>query len=106
MAGMFCALCAATLWQGFATKFSLPVSTTHSIVGGVLGFAIVSRGYGAPDWEKIGMIVASWLLSPVLSCCVAGVIHMALMKPLVLDRPDPFAAAAKARRDERAVVFC
>jgi len=53
VAGIFCTLYAATLWQGFATKFSLPVSTTHSIVGGVLGFAIVSRGYGAPDWEKI-----------------------------------------------------
>ena len=69
--GMVAALLSTGIWIMIATTFELPVSTTHSIVGGVLGFGMTSLGFGAIYWPKIGQIVASWLVSPVMGGFIA-----------------------------------
>jgi sodium-dependent phosphate transporter len=79
MCGMMSSLMASAIWLHMASKMALPVSTTHTIVGGVIGFVVVSRGYGAVDWSKVAQIVASWLISPMLSCAF-GALSWALLK--------------------------
>ena len=69
--GMLSALIAAGIWLQFATYLGWPVSTTHSIVGAVVGFGIVSRGLGAIEWGKMFSIVLSWVLSPVCGGVIA-----------------------------------
>jgi len=71
MVGMFSALVAATIWLIVATTFCLPVSSTHSMVGAVVGFALLGAGTDGVDWNKLGMIALSWVLSPVLAGTVS-----------------------------------
>ena len=86
--GMLAALAsAATLLLG-ATRLGLPVSTTHSIVGAIVGFGAVSIGPEAVKWGKVGQIVASWLTSPLLSGLFAFGIFQ-LTRHLVLDHEKP-----------------
>ena len=93
--GMLAALAsAATLLLG-ATRLGLPVSTTHSIVGAIVGFGAVSLGADAVNWGKVAQIVASWLTSPVMGGALAfGIFH--LVQFTVLGRDDPMDAAKKA----------
>mmetsp|Transcript_34229 Transcript_34229/g.54870 ORF Transcript_34229/g.54870 Transcript_34229/m.54870 type:complete len:557 (+) Transcript_34229:67-1737(+) len=67
MLGMFCSLCAASLWLYLATKYQLPVSTTQSIIGAIIGFVIVSKGPQAVVWEQVIYIAIFWVASPVLA---------------------------------------
>ncbi|MES1913791.1 MAG: hypothetical protein MHM6MM_005949 [Cercozoa sp. M6MM] len=67
MLGFFCALFAAMAWLAIATKWALPVSTTHSIIGGVVGFAVCAHGFRAVKWTKLLLIFSTWLTSPILS---------------------------------------
>ena len=69
---MIAALLAAAVWLNFATAIGAPVSTTHSIVGGVLGAGIAAAGWSIADWSVVGKIVASWVISPVLGGLIAG----------------------------------
>ena len=71
--GAFAALLAAALWVSFATWKSLPVSTTHSIVGAMIGFGIMAGGFGAIQWAKLLAVVMSWIISPVFSLVIAFV---------------------------------
>ena len=64
--GMLAALLAAAIWLMLASARGWPVSTTHSIVGAIVGFAVVGIGIDAVEWGKIGQIAASWVVSPVL----------------------------------------
>ena len=64
--GMLAALLAAGLWLLIASQRGWPVSTTHSIVGAIIGFAIAGIGLDAVNWGKVGAIVASWVASPLL----------------------------------------
>ena len=92
--GMMSALLAAGIWLMVASWFGWPVSTTHSIVGAIVGFAAVGLGMEAVHWNKVGSIVASWVTSPLL----AGVISFALIRSvqrLVLNHDDPFERAKK-----------
>jgi PiT family inorganic phosphate transporter len=66
------ALLAAALWLNFATAFGIPVSTTHSIVGGVLGGGIAAGGWAVADWSVVLQIAASWVISPVLGGIIAA----------------------------------
>ena len=86
--GMLGSLAAAgTLLVG-ATRFGLPVSTTHSIVGAIVGFGVVSIGPEVVNWGKIGQIVLSWLTSPLLAGVIAfGIFQFTRAK--VLDTKDP-----------------
>ena len=72
--GMMGALLAAALWLQIATYFGWPVSTTHSIVGSVIGFGVIVGGVDAIAWSKVGSIVSSWVISPVMSGTIAFII--------------------------------
>jgi len=92
MLGMFAALIAASVWVHLATYFGLPVSTTHAIVGAVVGFGIISVGAGAVSWGKIITIAVSWIISPAAGAVVAGGIFYFAEKKIMSVR-DPHAAA-------------
>lgn len=70
LVGAISALLAAALWVSFATWKSLPVSTTHAIVGAMIGFGIMAGGFTAVNWGKLGAVVASWIISPVFSMAI------------------------------------
>jgi len=92
--GMLASLLAAAVWLVVASHFGWPVSTTHSIVGAIVGFAIVGIGFAAVQWAKVGSIVASWVVSPL----IAGVLAFALFRSvqrLIFDAGDPFRAAKR-----------
>ena len=92
--GMLAALLAAAVWLMLASMRGWPVSTTHSIVGAVVGFAIAAIGMEAVNWGKIGQIVASWVVSPVLGGAISFVLMMSIRK-LILNAPQPFVAAKR-----------
>ncbi len=83
MFAMFCVIVSVGIWLALATALSLPVSTTHTAVGGVIGVAVVARGWEAVNWEKVILIVVSWFASPLLSGLVSMAIY-ALVRCLVL----------------------
>ena len=92
MLGMFAALIAASLWVHVATYFGLPVSTTHAIVGAVVGFGIISVGAGAVSWGKIITIAISWIISPAAGALIGGGIYYFGEKKII-SSSDPHAAA-------------
>jgi len=94
IAGGFAALIAASFWVFIATVFSLPVSTTHAIVGGMTGFGIAALGWGSVNWLIIIFIVASWFLSPFLGGLLAFGIFKLISKT-ILHKDDPLSAAKK-----------
>ena len=69
---MTAALLSAALWLNFATSIGAPVSTTHSIVGGVMGAGIAAAGFAIVSWGTMGKIAASWVISPVLGGVIAA----------------------------------
>ncbi len=92
--GMTCCLLAAALWLNLATYAGWPVSTTHSIVGAVVGFGITAGGMHAVDWGMVGSIVASWIISPLMGG-ILGYALFVFIKRVVLTTPDPLAAIRK-----------
>jgi inorganic phosphate transporter, PiT family len=92
--GMLSSLLAAGIWLIAATKFGWPVSTTHSIIGAIVGFAVVGISFESIMWGQIGSIVASWIISPLVSGTIAYFLFMSVQK-LVLSTEDPFANAKK-----------
>ena len=92
--GALSALLAAALWVSFATWKSLPVSTTHSIVGAMIGFGIVAGGFSVIQWGKLAAVVASWIISPVFSMFIAYVMFKIIVK-VVTSRSNPFFRALK-----------
>ncbi|WP_431024373.1 inorganic phosphate transporter [Halomonas sp. H5] len=92
--GMLAALLAAATWLLIASMRGWPVSTTHSIVGAIVGFAVAGLGAATVDWGAVGKIAASWVVSPLL----AGSIAFGLFKTvqhLIFEARDPFAAAKR-----------
>ncbi|MCG6912020.1 MAG: inorganic phosphate transporter [Deltaproteobacteria bacterium] len=94
LAGALAALLAAALWVSFATWRSLPVSTTHSIVGAMVGFGIVAGGFDMVNWGKLGAVVMSWIISPVFSMVIAFVMFKIIIR-LILSRENPFEKAVR-----------
>ena len=90
--GALSALLAAALWVSFATWKSLPVSTTHSIVGAMAGFGIMSGGFSAIKWGQMAGVVMSWIISPVFSLVIAYLMFKIIIK-LILSRNDSFVRA-------------
>ena len=93
--GMMSALLAAAIWLLVASTFGWPVSTTHSIVGAIVGFASVGISVDAVNWGKVGNIVSSWVVSPVLAGTFSFFIYMSVRK-FVFDTEDPFKSAKRA----------
>ena len=91
---MMAALIASALWLNLATWLGAPVSTTHSIVGGVMGAGIVAAGFGAIEWGKMGQIAASWVISPVMGGVIAAA-FLAFIKAFINDVPDKITAARR-----------
>lgn len=91
---MLAALLAGAIWLNIATAFGAPVSTTHSIVGGVLGAGIAAGGFAIANWSKMGMIAASWVISPVLGGIIAA-IFLYLIKHFITYKDDMNAAAKR-----------
>lgn len=92
--GMLASLLAAGLWLLIASHNGWPVSTTHSIVGAIVGFAMVGIGMDAVKWEKIGFIVASWVISPVMAGIMSYMIFRSV-QTLILNRENPLMYAKR-----------
>ena len=92
--GMLAALLAAAVWLMIASAKGWPVSTTHSIVGAVIGFAVVGIGVDAVQWGKVGQIAASWLVSPLLGGVIAFLLMMSIRR-LILNTENPFESAKR-----------
>ena len=92
--GMLAALLAAGCWLAVASAKGWPVSTTHSIVGAIVGFAVAGIGVEAVAWGKIGQIVASWVVSPLLGGGLAFLLMMSIQK-LIFNAERPFNQAVK-----------
>ena len=92
--GMLAALLAAGLWLLIATRYGLPVSTTHSIVGAIVGFAAVGIGIEAVNWGKVGSIATSWIISPLLAGGLAYLLFRSVQK-LILNTNKPMENAKR-----------
>jgi len=92
--GMLAALLAAGCWLALASAKGWPVSTTHSIVGAIVGFAVAGIGVDAVNWGKISQIVASWVVSPALGGGIAFMLMMSIQH-LIMNADKPFKAAVK-----------
>ena len=91
---MIAALLAAAVWLNFATAVGAPVSTTHSIVGGVLGAGIAAAGWAIADWSVVGQIAASWVISPVMGGLIAaGFLYV--IKRTITYQQDVLASARR-----------
>ncbi len=101
--GMLAALIAAAAWLQISSLRGHPVSTTHSIVGAVIGFAVISQGVGAVSWGKILTIVASWFVSPVTGGLVAFLTFKGIRR-LLWDVEHPI-RAAKTRMPWLTAIF-
>ena len=91
---MMAALLAAAVWLNFATAIKAPVSTTHSIVGGVMGAGIAAAGFSIVAWGTMGKIAASWVISPVLGGIIAAIFLFAIKKTMVF-KEDKITASVK-----------
>ena len=92
--GMMSALLAAGLWLFIATTYGWPVSTTHSIVGAIVGFAAVGISVDAVNWGKVGEIVSSWVVSPVMAGTMSFLLYMSVRR-FIFDTNDPFKMAKR-----------
>ncbi|MGR9012215.1 MAG: inorganic phosphate transporter, partial [Gammaproteobacteria bacterium] len=91
---MMAALLAAAIWLNIATALGAPVSTTHAIVGGVLGAGIAAGGFDIANWSVLGEIAASWVISPLLGGLIAAA-FLYLIKHTITYKEDMLKAATK-----------
>ena len=92
--GMIASLLAAGIWLLIASYFGWPVSTTHSIVGAIVGFAAIGIDFDVVQWGKVGSIVASWVVSPVMAGTISFLLFTSVKK-LILQTSDPFMSAKR-----------
>ncbi|SEQ00280.1 inorganic phosphate transporter, PiT family [Devosia sp. YR412] len=89
---MIAALVAAALWINASTFVGAPVSTTHAIIGGIVGAAVAAAGFGAVNWPTVGVIAVSWMLSPLLGAIFAAALHGTIRRTIT-RRANKIAAA-------------
>ncbi len=92
--GMLASLLAAGIWLLVASRFGWPVSTTHSIIGAIVGFAAVGIGMEVVQWGKVGSIAMSWVVSPLLAGTIAFALFISVQK-LILGTEDPLGNAKR-----------
>ncbi|CAL1534747.1 unnamed protein product [Lymnaea stagnalis] len=92
--GNLSALTGSCIWMFLATFFRLPVSATHSIVGATVGFSLVARGSKGVGWFKLGLIVASWFISPVMAGAISAALFW-LVRKFVLSKEKPLEPGLK-----------
>lgn len=91
---MLGALLGGAIWLNVATALGAPVSTTHSIIGGVMGAGIAAQGWAQVNWDSFGAIAASWVISPLMGGVIAATLLFTL-KRQILFKPDILPAAAR-----------
>ncbi|MBB5021391.1 inorganic phosphate transporter [Desulfurispira natronophila] len=99
--GMLCALLAAALWLQVATIFGWPVSTTHSIIGAVVGFGLMAGGIGVIQWERLTQVGMSWIISPASGALISMLIYLFIHKRILATQ----APVANAKRYTPYLVF-
>ncbi|ART62291.1 inorganic phosphate transporter [Kushneria marisflavi] len=92
--GMLSSLLAAAIWLMIASKQGWPVSTTHSVVGAIVGFAVAGLGPSSVQWGEVGQIVSSWVVSPVTAGVIAFLLFRSI-QTLIFENKDPLAAARR-----------
>lgn len=92
--GMMASLLAAGIWLVLASRFGWPVSTTHSIIGAIVGFAAVGVSIDAVSWGKVGSIVGSWVITPFIAGVISFLIVLSVQK-LILNTQNPFDMAKR-----------
>jgi len=92
--GMLAALLTAAIWLQLASYFGWPVSTTHSIVGSILGFGLLIGGFHAIKWAKVVSITLSWVISPILSAIISFIIFN-ILRYKVYYQEDPIESTRK-----------
>ncbi|ANF61308.1 phosphate permease [[Haemophilus] ducreyi] len=92
--GMMASLCSSGVWLIIATKMGWPVSGTHTIIGAVIGFALITVGAGAIQWSTLMSIVGSWFITPIIAGIIAFLIFINSQK-LIFNRSNPLAQAKK-----------
>lgn len=91
---MMAALFSSALWLNLATYLGAPVSTTHAVVGGVAGAGIAAAGFDAIQWDTMGAIAASWIISPIFGGLIAAA-FLAFIKSYIIYQDDKIAAARR-----------
>ncbi len=92
--GLLAALLAASFWVFFATWRQLPVSTTHSVVGAMIGFGLITGGLSVIQWAKVMLIVLSWIISPFFASLLAFLMFQ-FLRNRILSKPDMFVKALR-----------
>jgi PiT family inorganic phosphate transporter len=90
--GFIASLLAAAIWVTLSTWKEMPISTTHSVIGALMGFGLIAGGTSAVIWTKIGSVVASWVLSPISGCILAFIIFRIIVK-LIFSKEKPVKSA-------------
>lgn len=90
--GFIASLLAAAIWVTLSTWKEMPISTTHSVVGALVGFGLIAGGTSSVTWGKVGSVVASWVLSPIVGCILAFLIFKIIVKT-IFAREHPVEAA-------------
>ncbi|EMR75674.1 phosphate/sulfate permease [Thermoplasmatales archaeon SCGC AB-540-F20] len=90
--GFIASLLAAALWVTLSTWKSMPVSTTHSIIGALMGFGLIAGGMSSVNWGSVGSVAASWVLSPVVGCILAFLVFKIIVK-LIFAKDEPVKSA-------------
>ena len=90
--GFISSLLAAAIWATLSTWKEMPISTTHSIIGALMGFGIIAGGVSSVNWLKIGSVAASWVLSPVFGCIIAFFVFKIIVK-LIFAKEEPVSSA-------------
>jgi len=90
--GFISALLAAAIWSTFSTWKEMPISTTHSIIGALMGFGLIAGGIGSVNWLKIGSVAASWALSPLFGCIIAFIVFKIIVK-IIFAKKEPVSSA-------------
>ena len=92
--GMMAVLLGAGAWVSIATYLKLPVSTTHSIVGALIGFGLLGAGISGINWKVVGIIILSWFISPIGGAGISYLLFM-VIKGKILDTPSPLKAVRR-----------
>jgi len=94
MLGMTSSLIAATLWLAVASRWEIPISSAHSIIGGIVGFTVVSQGMEAVEWGLLAYIALFWIISPALTACIS-IVFFVPMRKYLLRREDAWEQTLK-----------
>ena len=95
MYGMLCVLFGVAVWLILATIYGLPVSTTHSCIGGIIGMAVVAKGWSAVNWKQVGIVASSWIIAPVVSSLLSTCIFV-IVRKVILRAPNSVNRALNA----------